>query len=58
MGGVIAIVVVSCAVGILWAIWNYLQIKKISIGSSSTGLYENVVDNNDEVPEEQRKVIN
>lgn len=44
MNGVIGIVISSCAVGLIWAFWNYLAIKKVPIGTGSTGLYESVVD--------------
>lgn len=42
MGGVIGIVLASCFIGLLWAAWNYLQVKKVQIGSGSTGSYEQV----------------
>lgn len=58
MGGVIGIVIAACVVGLIWAFWNYLQVKKVTIGGGSTGLYESVVDGQDAVPEEQSKVIN
>ena len=39
MGGVIGIVVSSCVVGLIWAAWNYLMVKKVQIGYGSTGAY-------------------
>jgi hypothetical protein len=47
MGGVIGIVIASCVVGLLWAFWNYLQVKKVQIGQGSTGAYESVGDVNE-----------
>ena len=46
MGGVIGIVIASCAIGLVWAVFNYLQVKKVKIGQGSTGAYESVVEVN------------
>ena len=32
MGGVIGIVLASCFIGLIWAAWNYLQVKKDYFG--------------------------
>ena len=46
MGGVIGIVVSSCVVGLIWAAWNYLMVRKVQVGYGSTGAYESVEDGN------------
>lgn len=32
----VAIVLGSCLIGILWAIWNYLQVRKINLEATET----------------------
>lgn len=60
MNGVIAIVISACAVGLVWAFWNYLGVKKVPIRTGSTGLYESVTDGagGQEVTESETRVIN
>lgn len=53
-GASIAVIIVSCVLGLAWAVVNFLQVKKINVensGDSSTGqLVENIT-------EEQRKLL-
>ena len=56
MSGVIAIVVISCVIGMIWAVFNYLMIKKVPIGGGTTGDYQQVDDSG--VTETEARVIN
>lgn len=42
LNGVIIITVISCLIGLAWAFFNYLNIKKINIQFGAQGQYENI----------------
>ena len=53
-GSSVVIIMISCALGIAWAIFNFLQVKKIDVeapeGSSSQSLVNDITS-------EQRKLL-
>ena len=50
----VAIILVSCVLGIAWAVFNFIQVKKVDVlGNSGTSRDELV----EKVTEKQRKLI-
>ncbi len=50
----IVVIIISCVVGIAWAIINFLLVKKIDVMGNSASSSSNLVDN---ITEEQRKLL-
>lgn len=47
LGGVIIIVIISCVLGIVWAFFNYLGVKKIDLKAGQQGEYEGLAEASD-----------
>lgn len=54
LGGVIVIVIVSCVLGLVWAFFNYLGVKKIDLQHGQQGEYEGLAN---ETTEAQVKLL-
>lgn len=54
LGGVIVIVIVSCVLGLIWAFFNYLGVKKIDLQHGQQGEYEGLAN---ETTEGQVKLL-
>lgn len=48
------IVIVCCALGLLWALFNVSQVNKIDVESGNDGESESLVG---DIPEEQKKAL-
>jgi hypothetical protein len=54
LSGVIVIVIVSCVLGLIWAFFNYLGVKKIDLQHGQQGEYEGLAN---ETTEGQVKLL-
>lgn len=50
----IVVIIISCVLGIAWAIINFILVKKIDVMGTSPSSSSNLVDN---ITEEQRKLL-
>lgn len=50
----IVIIILSCVLGIVWAVFNFIQVRKVQVDQTGEGSRNNLVD---PVSEEQRKLI-
>jgi hypothetical protein len=54
MGSTVLLVVVCCALGIVWAVFNFIQVKKIDVEKGFDGESDSLVG---DIPEEQKKLL-
>lgn len=52
--GVIALVIISCVLGLLWSAYNILLVNKINVETGYDGESESLVG---DIPEEQKKLL-
>lgn len=50
----IVVIIISCVLGIGWAVLNFMQVRKVDVSSSEGGSRSSLVSN---VTEEQRQLI-
>ena len=54
MTGVIAIVVGSCVLGIIWAVFNVILVRKIDVAGGSDGDSDSMLN---DIPQNQKELI-
>jgi hypothetical protein len=54
MGSTVLVVVLCCVLGIAWAIFNFIQVKKIDVEKGFDGESDSLVG---DIPEEQKKLL-